>query len=626
MSKDFMQDNFLGVNYWASHAGIAMWNNWDIFTIEEDFKKLSSCGVKVLRVFPLWPDFQPLTALLGGNGIVQEMSHGEKFLSDDEEGRAGVDKTAVDRFQAFCDLAKKYDLKIIVALITGWMSGRCFFPPAFVGRNIMKDPLCIKWELLFVKYFVKRFKSQENIIAWELGNETNCMAEVNSTEEAFVWSSMIVDAIRATDNTRPVVSGMHGLASTLPWKIKDQASLCDYLTVHPYLLFTEHCNYDKLVSPRTILHAPAESTMYADIGGKPCFVEEIGSLGPTFGGEEVTADFVRANLFNAWSHDSCGFLWWTGFDQDQFDYAPYEWLPLERQLGIFKSDGSPKKSVAEYKKFSEFLSSLPCKKLPTRERDAVCLINPSDWTNAFGAFMLGKRAGLEIEFADKTVAPKKAKLYLLPGDGNNLRKGVFAKLLEEVQEGATLLVSYKSEYIAPFESVFGCASLGRRKSNSVSFKHLDKTLRIEREYAVDLQPITAEVVATDDDGFPLLTSNNYGKGKVLFLNAPIETFFASTAEIALDSTPYEIIYQYAKATAGIQSIVEKHNAQTNITIHKIDENTFIVVAINNTDEPIEDALTFNGVAPTKVYYGKLEQNGKILIPKADAVVFELKKI
>ena len=36
-----MNDFMLGCNYWASHAGIEMWKNWDRDQVEKDFKVLS---------------------------------------------------------------------------------------------------------------------------------------------------------------------------------------------------------------------------------------------------------------------------------------------------------------------------------------------------------------------------------------------------------------------------------------------------------------------------------------------------------------------------------------------------------------------------------------------------------
>ena len=52
---------FSGCNYWASNAGTFMWRKWDPAAVERDFKQLSAHGVTVLRCFPLWSDFQPLT-------------------------------------------------------------------------------------------------------------------------------------------------------------------------------------------------------------------------------------------------------------------------------------------------------------------------------------------------------------------------------------------------------------------------------------------------------------------------------------------------------------------------------------------------------------------------------------
>lgn len=65
MSKPIIKDeNFIiGCNYWASHAGTHMWSDWRPEIVEADLKKLSEKGLKVLRVFPLWPYFQPIEIL-----------------------------------------------------------------------------------------------------------------------------------------------------------------------------------------------------------------------------------------------------------------------------------------------------------------------------------------------------------------------------------------------------------------------------------------------------------------------------------------------------------------------------------------------------------------------------------
>ena len=163
------------------------------------------------------------------------------------------------------------------------------------------------------------------------------------------------------------------------WNISEQAELCDVLITHPYPLFTPNCALDPLVSPRCILHAAAETALYADIGKCDCFVEGIGYLGPTMGGEETVAKFVQANLFTAWAHNSIGFLWWLGFDcaDRKRELAPYDWCEVERELGLIDKNGNLKKSAVAYAEFTSFLKKFPYQELPQRKKNAICLLNPN---------------------------------------------------------------------------------------------------------------------------------------------------------------------------------------------------------------------------------------------------------
>ena len=143
---------------------------------------------------------------------------------------------------------------------------------------------------------------------------------------------------------------------------------------------------------------------------------------------------------------------------------------------------------------------------------------------------------------------------------------------------------------------------------------------------LELEPETAEVIMRDQDGYPLLTKNAYGEGFVLFFNAPLESWFASQAELASTSVPYEGIYKYAKECAGICECVEKKNALSVISIHKIDEQVSVVVVLNNTEKEIEEQFTLNGVKINTVYKGTLDvETLRCVIPPVGVVVFEVTK-
>jgi endo-1,4-beta-mannosidase len=224
------------------------------------------------------------------------------------------------------------------------MSGRLYVPPAFANINVLSDPYAIMWEIKFVKAFVEHFKGHKAIGAWELGNECNCMAINSSREEAYLWASAIRDAVVSVDDTRPFVSGMHSVqvyANERPNVIEDQGEICDFLTTHPYPLFTPHCSLDPVNEMKNGLHATAESRLYADVSGKPCIVEEIGTLGPMICSEKIAADYVRMSAMSSLAHDLRTFIWWCAYDQNHLANPPYDWASLERELGIFRKDPRP---------------------------------------------------------------------------------------------------------------------------------------------------------------------------------------------------------------------------------------------------------------------------------------------
>lgn len=80
----------IGLNYWASHAGTNMWRDWNEETVEEDLCRIQEMGIRFLRVFPLWSDFQPLKQLYAYAGTKKEVRYeSEVPLPFTEEGKAG---------------------------------------------------------------------------------------------------------------------------------------------------------------------------------------------------------------------------------------------------------------------------------------------------------------------------------------------------------------------------------------------------------------------------------------------------------------------------------------------------------------------------------------------------------
>ena len=54
-----MTDFTLGVNYWPRCKAMYWWSNFDAGEVREEFAVIKDLGLKVVRIFLLWDDFQP---------------------------------------------------------------------------------------------------------------------------------------------------------------------------------------------------------------------------------------------------------------------------------------------------------------------------------------------------------------------------------------------------------------------------------------------------------------------------------------------------------------------------------------------------------------------------------------
>ncbi|MDD5349792.1 MAG: hypothetical protein PHQ12_06240 [Chthoniobacteraceae bacterium] len=632
----------LGCNYWASHAGTAMWRDWRPDVIESDFAILAANGVQLLRVFPLWPDFQPITLLRGGGGCPVEMRFGEAPLPFDATGQAGVSAEMLARFNTFCALAERHGLQLLVGIVTGWMSGRLFVPPALEGLNPITDPLSLSWQIKYVRTLVENARHQPAIAAWDLGNECNCMGPAPSRAAACLWTASISNAIRAADPARPIVSGMHSLSAPVGnsgnvWFIDDQAEWTDILTTHPYPYWTRHTRNDAVDALRTTLHATAETRFYAGIGGKPCFAEEIGTMGPMVASDEVSARFARTNLFSLWANDCRGFLWWCAHDQTELAHAPYDWSGVESELGLLRIDGTPKPVLREMNAFRDFLRSLPFALLPPRRAEAVCILTKGqdDWAAAFGSFVLAKQAKLELEFRHIQQAIPEAPIYLLPSlaGPDCVPRRQWLELLARVRAGATLYLSLGDGIVPHFNEIAGVELLTRATANSplsVTLAEDGAVLPLCGACDLVFSARGAEVLGTrGDNGSPAFWRHRLGLGQVIVFAAPIESSL-TTAPGAFhpDAPAYWRVYAEIARARPVPRFLEMEAPALAVTEHPLSDGRTAVVVINHsaTAQTVATRLA-EGIGVNQIWRGTVRgetPSQPILeVPPHDALVFAL---
>jgi len=596
--NDFLQQTgsfTLGANYWASHAATEMWSKWDAAAVEADFRVLRDCGLTVLRCFPLWPDFQPIKLLrMAGTpgGTPYEIRLGEVLLPETPAGKAGMSEIMMQRFEEFCDLAQQYHLQLIVCLLTGHMTARQFVPPALDGLDAFTHPLALKWEVKFVKYFVTRMKHHPAVAAWESGNESNSMSQASEAAAAWTWTTLIHDAIRSCDETRPII-GVSNLAleetANCKWLVSDQAELSDILSAHPYGLWNEVYRREEFNTVRNLHHAVAECRVVGDIGGKPCFIEETGTWRPIVGSYEVIAATVRNILWNLYQEDCRGLLWWCAFDQNNIDVAPYDWTIMGLEHGIFTSQRERRPTAETFAHFRRFLATLPFERLPQHDHDAVCIVN--DMEIAFPAFILARQAGINLKFQHPAQPFGNAECFFIPSANRRagFSTGKWHELMRRVKAGATLYLSLDDTILDDLEAVTGCGVVARKRTDDIGcYEFSDFRLKLPRTVRYAMTSYGAEVLAAEPDGNPVFFRCDYGKGQVFTLAFPVERNVVDTTD-AFQSEAWRI---YRKMLSP-QRVLRSDNPFLTITEHYFDKEHMAAVLVNNQPLTLEEKLNIH---------------------------------
>ena len=631
MHELFKNGFFTGINYWGSKSAINMWSEYDEESIERDFSLLREVGITHLRVFPLWPVFQPLTALYGPADVF-EYGFGENSLPDTEAGRAGVSEEACEKFRSFCSLADKYGMKLIVGLITGHMSFRTYVPPAFQGKALLSDPTVIKWQRRFVKYFVKRFKGESSIIGWDLGNETKNIPGLTSNYDSFyLWASVISDAIKSVDSTRPVVSGLDSFfIENGHVNLNSISELCDIHTVHPYNIFNTPTS--PVCTIRPILDVTCSARICEDVGGIPTFVQEFGAIGYMNCSKKTEADFYRATLFSSLSHGGHGVMWWCAFDQGQHDYAPYRWNNIGSNYGFFDNDLNAKPIAEVNKAFKQLLSRLPGNTLPPTKGDGVILI-PREETPvielAKTSYVLASEAGLDMRFSYVNNPIPDSPLYIIPSVERHkaISKARLCELLSKVEEGSVLYVCADTGLLRDIPEITGVEIAYREAVNSSkTLFAFGEKLPISTTFFYKPEAVNAQIVGTDENGEGVFFKHSYGKGYIYFLTLPLERSLVKNPSIfhRKDAPKYSIVYKEIAKCAGVKKAVTVSDCFVGMTEHEYENGERYICLVNYHNEPTDFDVEFDREYSLDAVWGDLPSGGKMHLEANDGAIFKIK--
>ena len=343
-------------------------------------------------------------------------------------------------------------------------------------------------------------------------------------------------------------------------------------------------------------------------------------MGPQIVSEERAAASMRMALFSCWANGIPGYVWWCGFDQNHLSHAPYDWTAIERELGLFKSDGTAKPTAVQLREFRAFLDGLPFKALPPRRIDATVVLSEKEdaWPTAQGAWLLARRAGFDIRYARAEDELPESNFYILPSPQtekyNAYSRRAFWRVIDRAKAGATVLITLgNGAILSDLEEVAGVKTENHFAARSeLRLEGSDGLFTVPDAYTRQVSCVGGQIVWKDAAGSVAMTVKTLGKGRIVFFNGALES------NAPLTGWP---IYAKAVELAEIRRRVRCNCRDVGITEHVLDNDETLVVAVNYSQCRIDCNFEANA-SISRIFRGVCTE-GKWKIPANDAVVFSI---
>jgi endo-1,4-beta-mannosidase len=335
---------------------MSWWSQFDQAEVAGDFARIAAAGLDSVRVFLTWEDFQPAP-----NEVDPEM---------------------LERLVAVADLAGALGLALVPTLFTGHMSGVNWIPAWALGgsegddrfrvvsrgkvargglRNWYGDSSVVDAQALLAAEAAAALAGHDGLWAWDLGNEnSNCVIPPTRVA-ARAWLARLRSAIRDADEAALVTVGLHmeDLEEDRQLGPREVSASCDFLSMHGYPIYARWADgpTDEQLLPFlarvTCWLGEGQQVLFSEFGlptyrrGDPSERRAEGDATPLV--EEDAAAAYTTRALEALRRAGClgAMLWcYSDYEPGLWQHPPLDLARHERTFGLWRSDGSPKPSVA----------------------------------------------------------------------------------------------------------------------------------------------------------------------------------------------------------------------------------------------------------------------------------------
>lgn len=317
-----------GANYTPSEGWFHHWLDFDLDAVRADLDALAALGLDHIRVFPVWPYFQP--------------------------NRTLIRPRAVDQLVQLADAAAERGLDVNVDGLQGHLSSFDFLPSwtqTWHRRNIFTDEDVVAGQEEYLRTLAAALADRPNFIGMTLGNEINQFAagphpdpDRITEAQAQEWLRRTLAACAAGAPGRLHVHAEYDAAwyqDDQPFTPAQAARLGGATAVHSWVFNGTAQRYgrDSVATAHHAAYMIELSKAWALDPHRPVWLQEVGAPAPLIPPDGV-APFLEATVTAALDcPDVWGVTWWCSHDVSR---SLADFPELEYSLGLLAEDGKVK--------------------------------------------------------------------------------------------------------------------------------------------------------------------------------------------------------------------------------------------------------------------------------------------
>jgi len=320
-----------GVNYTPSEGWFHHWLDFDLDSVRADLDSVAALGADHVRVFPLWPYFQP--------------------------NRTLIRPRAVEDLVRLVDAAAERGLDVNVDGLQGHLSSFDYLPAwtrTWHRRNLFTDPEVLDGQAAYLRTLAAALAGRPGFLGMTLGNEVNQFSAGphpdpdRATEEQI--DAWLTRMLAACEEGAPGALHLHAEYDAT-WYQDDMPFTPAQAARHGAMTAVHSWVFDGTAQRHGRTSVPTEhhaaylielSKAWADDVRRPVWLQEVGAPAPLIPAAHAAA-FTEATIAAALDCPGLwGITWWCSHDVSR-DLADFP--ELEYGLGLLTNDRRRKPSA-----------------------------------------------------------------------------------------------------------------------------------------------------------------------------------------------------------------------------------------------------------------------------------------